>query len=377
MKNSFILLMAGSGTRTGLKENKTLHLVNAHPVFYYSLKKAIEVGFDEYILVHSQKIEEKNKILNILKTYNLLDTVKLVEGGSTRGESVKNAIKNTSSDVAFIHDAARPLVTKVDLINLINASSEYRCGTLYHNVADTLKQIDNEVTTIDRNKIYAVSTPQFFHKSIYQDILNNNIEVTDEIAIFEKHLKVAFIKEEFINLKITTIDDLNLVKTIMENKSEKFIGHSLDYHPFSESGSLILGGVIFNDYPQLHGHSDADVVYHVVTEAIMGASGLGDLGTLFPDTDPLYKGISSSLLLKEVMKIIKSKDIHVHNIDLTVYLLKPNLKDYKKQMEENIMNLTNCKNVNVKAATLNKKGLIALNEGIGAECVVYLKKNFF
>ena len=80
-----------------------------------------------------------------------------------------------------------------------------------------------------------------------------------------------------------------------------------DYHPFDDYGKLILGGVTFDQYPILKGHSDADVVYHAVTESLLGAAGLGDLGTLFPDTDPSYKGYDSSLFLKEVVSLLNKK----------------------------------------------------------------------
>lgn len=374
MKSSFVLLMAGSGTRSGLKENKCLVCIEDKPLFAYSLEKALLADFDEYILVLANNKSQKDFVCNYLKNINSSKNIKITYGGKTRNESVKNALKEVTCDVVFFHDAARCLISLNDLNNLLEASSKYICGTLYHESTDTLKKVTEVVKTIDRNNIYQVTTPQFFNKELFNEILNNELDVTDEIALFEKDYDVAFIKETTKNIKLTTTQDYELITKIIKGSMETYFGHSLDYHPFSNEGNLILGGVTFNDYPILSGHSDADVVYHVVTEAIMGASLLGDLGTLFPDTDLKYKGIASRVLLEEVISRIESLGYIVNNVDVIVYLLKPNLKDYKIQMAKNISSLTNCMHVNVKAATLNKRGLISLSEGIGAEAVVSLKK---
>lgn len=371
MKSSFVLLMGGVGSRTNLTINKTLLEIAEKPIFLYSLETAIQSHFDEYILVI------KKTELEIIKTYltkfQLQDQVKITYGGATRGESVKNGLKAVTTDIVYFHDAARPLVTKQDLDALKEAAENYNCGTLYHLIPDTLKRIKPNIATIDRNNIYAVSTPQFFKKALYPTILNNQQDITDEISLFEQTEPIGFVKESSNNMKFTTIQDLDYLKYQL-NKKATYIGHSLDYHPFSDHGTLILGGELIEGYPILEGHSDADVILHVVTEAIMGAALLGDLGTLFPDNDPKYKGIASSKLLAEVVRRIQDLGYEIVNIDITAYLIKPNLKNYKLKMADNIKKLTNTTHVNVKAATLNKRGLIALEAGIGAEAVVLLKK---
>ncbi len=371
MKNSFVLLMGGTGTRTRLDINKVLLEINNKPIFMYSLDSAIKACFDEYILVI--KKDEEEVIKSYLEKYNLQDKIKITYGGLTRNESVKNGLKEVSGDVAYFHDAARPLISAKDLEALKETANRYSCGTMYHLVTDTLRQIKPEIETLDRNNIYGISTPQFFKQELFNQILNNHLDITDEISLFEKTLPIGFVKETTNNLKFTTIDDLDYFITKLDSH-QNYIGHSLDYHPFSKTGTLILGGEEIEGYPILEGHSDADVVLHVVTESIMGAACLGDLGTLFPDNDPKYRGIASSKLLEEVVKRVTKLGFIIKNIDVTAYLIKPNLKNYKLKMADNIKKLTNCEYVNVKAATLNKKGLISLEEGIGAEAVVMLKK---
>ena len=369
MKNSLILLMAGSGTRSGLEINKVLYQINNTPLFMYSLEKFNQVGFDEYILVVSKNDYE----LVFEYMENSPFKVKIIKGGSTRCESVKNALKEVSTDIAFIHDAARPLINIKDIQNILLNSKNYKLGTMYHPVTDTIRKVSNTVEVVNRDYLYSITTPQFFHKELFDQILNNKDLITDEVTLFENKYEICFVKESTNNLKLTTKEDIEYIEYELSNKHNYSQGHSLDYHPFDNKGSLILGGVVFDDYPILHGHSDADVVLHCVTESLLGAAELGDLGTLFPDTNPLYKGYDSSNFLKEVVKILNKKQIKIQSIDVMVYLIKPNLKDYKQKMAKHIKDITNASFVCVKAATLNKRGLISLEEGIGAEAISLIK----
>ncbi len=128
------------------------------------------------------------------------------------------------------------------------------------------------------------------------------------------------------------------------------IGSSIDIHAFCENKKLMLGGVEIDYEFGLKGHSDADVVLHSVCEAIIGALGLGDIGEHFPDDDPQYKGIASSILLKNVVSLMNEYDYMIGNVDLTILCEQPYLKNYKSQIKSNIAMLlnTNQYNINVK-----------------------------
>lgn len=369
MKSSAILLMAGSGTRSLLPINKTLYKINNIPLFMYSLNKLYEVSFDEYILVTNELDYEQVKTYIESTPYD----IKIILGGNTRCESVKKALMHVTTDIALIHDAARPLVSTCDIRTMKQSFNNYKLGTMYHNVTDTVRLLEDKVSLVNRDNLYAVTTPQYFSKDLFDEILNNDLLITDEISLFENKYEINFIKETSNNLKLTTASDVDYIEYQLSNKHKYHIGTSLDYHPFSNHDKLILGGVVFNDYPILDGHSDADVVYHVVAESLLGASNLGDLGTLFPDNDPKYKGIASSILLEHVVELLNQRNILIENIDVMVYLIKPSLKNYKKQMASNIKAITKAFNVCVKAATLNKRGLISLEEGIGAEAISLIK----
>lgn len=376
-KISAILLMGGSSTRFNGSVNKNFYLINEKPLFTYSLDILYSHPKIKEIIVVciTDLIEEVTDIIN--QNYSTKKEVKIITGGSTRAASVRNAIKVTSGEYTLIHDAARPLINSLDIDNLISSMSTYKLGTLFHKIYDTVKFVKDSVTTINRDYLKAVSTPQYFSKDLYEEILNPDIDdnlITDEISIFEQKYPVAFVEETTNNKKLTTKEDLEYIQYVLTKSNTYRIGHSFDFHPFEENRCLYLGGIKFDTNFGLKGHSDADVVYHVVAESIMGALGIGDLGTLFPDTDMKYHNMNSKYFVEEVMKHLKQQNYVVENIDIIIYLEKPNLKNYKVQMAQNIKSLISCQFVNVKATTLEKKGLIGRGEGIASEAVVLIKK---
>lgn len=155
------------------------------------------------------------------------------------------------------------------------------------------------------------------------------------------------------------------------------IGFSEDIHPVVNGRKLVLGGVEIPSSFGLDGHSDADVVLHSACESILGALALGDLGTHFPDSDPKYKGIASSLLVKEVVKMMEKEGYKVGNIDIQVACASPKLAPHVLAMRKNIASLlkTDLNNVSVKAMSFNKVGAIGKGEAIRSQAVVLLLKN--
>ena len=154
------------------------------------------------------------------------------------------------------------------------------------------------------------------------------------------------------------------------------IGHGYDVHRLVEGRNLILGGVTIDYGKGLLGHSDADVLLHAVSDALLGAAGLGDIGRHFPDTDPKYEGADSLLLLREVYRKISEKGFRVGNIDVTMIAQKPKLKDYIPQMQENIAAAVEVPpdRVNVKATTEEKLGFTGRGEGMACHAVCLLEE---
>ena len=154
------------------------------------------------------------------------------------------------------------------------------------------------------------------------------------------------------------------------------IGHGYDVHRLVEGRDLILGGVKIDYEKGLLGHSDADVLLHAVSDALLGAAGLGDIGRHFPDTDPKYKGADSLELLREVYRKISEKGYRVGNIDVTMVAQRPKLKDFIPQMQENIAAAVGVTpdRVNVKATTEERLGFTGTGEGMSCHAVCLLEE---
>ena len=154
------------------------------------------------------------------------------------------------------------------------------------------------------------------------------------------------------------------------------IGHGYDVHRLVEGRDLILGGVKIGYEKGLLGHSDADVLLHAVSDALLGAAGLGDIGRHFPDTDPQYKGADSLELLRQVYRKISEKGYRVGNIDVTMIAQRPKLKDYIPQMQANIATAVEAApdRVNVKATTEEKLGFTGTGEGMSCHAVCLLEE---
>lgn len=154
------------------------------------------------------------------------------------------------------------------------------------------------------------------------------------------------------------------------------IGHGYDVHRLKEGRALILGGVEIPYALGLDGHSDADVLTHAVMDALLGAAKAGDIGKLFPDTDPQYKGISSLLLLQQVGGILKEKGLRVGNLDVTVLAQRPKIASYIPQMEAQLAKTLDIsvERVNIKATTEEGLGFTGRGEGMACHAVCLLEE---
>ena len=160
------------------------------------------------------------------------------------------------------------------------------------------------------------------------------------------------------------------------NDSNYRIGHGYDVHRLEEGKKFIIGGIEINHSKGAIGHSDADVVIHVICDALLGAMSLGDIGSHFPDTDNKYKGIDSKILLGDVINIMKENKYDIVNIDVTILLQKPKLRDHIDTMRNTIAEIAGSKvsSISVKATTTEGLGFVGREEGVAEHCVCLLKK---
>jgi 2-C-methyl-D-erythritol 2,4-cyclodiphosphate synthase len=150
------------------------------------------------------------------------------------------------------------------------------------------------------------------------------------------------------------------------------VGQGIDIHPFDDTRPLILGGVRISDSGGLAGHSDADAVLHAVTDALLGATGSGDIGQYFPSEDPQWKGVESTRFVNEAVRIVTEMEAEIANVDITIVAQKPKIAPYREAIGAKIASLLNIPrgHVNVKATTTDHLGFIGRSEGICAMAVV-------
>ncbi len=366
-----LIAAAGSGTRTGLKENKIFFEIDGVPIIKMSVDAFLKhKRVDAVCVIHSAHDEAKLKSI-------LGDSVSYALGGDTRSQSVFNGLKKLIGryETVLVHDGARPFTDAETIDNVIDAVSENIGAVAGVRVTDTVKETDGNmrvISTPERSRLWAAQTPQGFRTQELYDayVFAQGKSFTDDAAVFEfagKHVVMA--ESKYSNKKITTAEDIKMSDTY-------FSGIGYDVHRLVANRKLILGGVDIPYEKGLDGHSDADVVIHAIMDAMLGAAALGDIGQHFPDTDERYKGISSILLLKHVTSLLYERGFRVVNISAVIVAQKPKLKDHIEQMNKNIADAVGIAEgrVNVAATTTERLGFEGREEGISATATVMLVK---
>lgn len=376
-----VIVAAGSATRMQGIDKMLVPLAGV-PVVLRSVRAlAASDCIDSLVIV------TRTECMETLRTLcaEVSKPVTVVAGGASRPESVLAGLAALpeGTELAAIHDGARPLVTQAVIAEAVEAAE--RCGAAAPAVPvhDTIKQAENGLVraTPERKTLFAVQTPQVFDvkllKTVLRAAMERGIALTDDCSAVEAAGKPVVLTqgcEE--NLKITTPVDLTLAEAILKRRKTMRIGHGYDVHRLTEGRKLILGGVEIPFERGLDGHSDADVLVHALMDALLGAAGLRDIGVLFPDNDPAYKNISSMLLLDRVMLTLEHAGYAVGNVDVTVLAQRPKLKDYIPVMRENLARAMkiplDC--VNIKATTEEGLGFTGSGEGIACHAVCLLER---
>ena len=389
--NAAVIVAAGRGTRMGLDRNKVLYPVCGEPIIVHTVRAFAQSGlFDGGIVVVTGEndMEEMRAMMDAAGL-----RVTFAKGGADRQESVYNGIAACpkDADVIAIHDGARPLVTREVIFKTIDSAKEYGSGVAAVQLKDTVKRVDENGIVIDtpaRDTLRAVQTPQTFDAELIRqahEAYKTGERATDDAMLMERmgHA-VRLTQGDVENIKLTTPEDMLLAEQVMirrgmakkEEPAMIRIGHGYDVHRLVEDRKLILCGVEIPHTLGLLGHSDADVALHALTDALLGAAAMGDIGRHFPDTDPAYKGADSGKLLDHVMNLIWEKGYVVGNVDVTIICQRPKLKDYIEQMRENVAAhlKVDLDCVNVKATTTEKLGFEGEGLGISTHAVACLMK---
>ncbi len=370
MKAIAIIVAAGKSERAGVdkiwvKSNGVTMLEKAARPFFDS--KMIDSII--FVVAKTRKREAEKLFEKEEKAYYV------VEGGETRSQSVKNAMrlakdlaKNDSTIVA-IHDGARPYVTQALIEKCLDVAREHGSGIPVIPVTDSLRKITSKGNiAVSREEFVSVQTPQCFLLEQLVKAYDNNDEATDDATLYEKYCgQVTLVDGDEKNIKITYLSD------IYKDISAR-VGIGFDVHPLVQNRPLILGGIRIPFEKGLVGHSDADVLTHAIMDAILTAANLPDIGHLFPPDDDKYEGANSICLLEEVIQRISKKGLFVVNVSATVMAEKPKIAPFIPAMEKKIADTigVNESNVSFAATTTEKLGIVGEGKGMAAEAIALL-----
>ena len=369
MNNYFIILAGGESKRFNSKIPKPYHLYKGKPLLMHTIDKVKNYKhFNKIILVIN-----KNHLSFVKKIE--IKNIKIVKGGKTRDESAYKAlssIKNSGVKNVIIHDAARPNFSLKLLDRLNEELKSNDCVIPAIQTTDSIKQKSfNKIVNLNRKNIYLIQTPQAFnYKKLFMLQNNKGADVKDDSSLFvNAGKKIKIIKGEIHNNKITINSDIridNLVK----------FGLGFDVHRLIPDKKLYLGGIKIPSPLGTLGHSDGDPVLHALIDAILGACNMGDIGEKFSDQKKKFKNIRSTILLKKIIKQIKSKGFLLNNIDINIITQKPKIQKYKKQIINCIAKL--CKilpsDINIKGKTTEKLGVIGKEKAIACEVIASVIK---
>ncbi|MDB9744617.1 2-C-methyl-D-erythritol 2,4-cyclodiphosphate synthase [Pelagibacteraceae bacterium] len=379
MSFSLIILAGGKSHRFKSNISKTYQKIAGKSLIEINLIKARQFKeIKKIILVFNRK---DSKLIRSLKLKN----VQLIAGGKNRQQSTFNALKylnnNKGISKVLIHDAARPNFSKKLFHSIIKNMKNSRAVIPKIKIQDAVKQIidsSNEEYILGkkRDNLFLTQTPQAFNlKEVYQLHKNNALKYKDDdISLYMNLNKVKFIEGEKNNFKITDKKDFENLKNIYKSKIN--VGIGFDVHRLVPNKKLYLAGLKIKSSLGTLGHSDGDPVLHSITDAILGACRLGDIGQMFSDKNKKFKNIRSTILLKQVIEKIKSKAYFINNIDINIITQTPKIKKLKNKMIDNIAKLCEISKdrINIKGKTTEKLGVIGKEKAIAAEVIISVIK---
>ena len=373
---SFCLIILAGGKSHRFKSNI------GKPYQKIAGKSLIEIN-----LIKARKFKEIKKIILV---YNKKDSkrvkslkfknVTLIAGGKSRQQSAFNALKylinQKGISKVLIHDVARPNFSTKLLSSIIRNMKNARAVVPKIKMQDAVKQLigsskEEYIVGRKRDNLFLTQTPQAFNlKEIYHLHKTNSKKYKDDdISLYMDLNDVKFLEGEKSNFKITDQSDFENLRNLF--KSKQSVGIGFDVHKLVPKRKLYLAGLKIKSKLGTLGHSDGDPVLHSVTDAILGACKMGDIGQMFSDKSKKFKNIRSTILLQKVIQQIKSKNYFINNIDINIISQTPKIKSFKNKMINNIAKLCEISNdkINIKGKTTEKLGVIGKEKAIACEVI--------
>ena len=303
----------------------------------------------------------------------------LIIGGAERADSVRAGLASIGDGIVLVHDAARPFCPHDVVDRLLDALEGHDGAVPVLQVADTIAKGGRTLDAmVDRRELLRVQTPQAFH---VEDLLYAYEEAgrrapTDESTVMvDAGLKVATVAGDPMLDKLTTPSDFIRAEAALAGRFVSRTGMGFDVHAFGGPGPLMLGGVEIAHDRGLAGHSDADVVLHAITDALLGAAALGDIGEHFPPSDPQWKGAASAIFLAHAARLIRERGGIIDLVDCTVIAEAPKVGPHRAAIRAKIAEILALTHdqISIKATTTERLGFTGRGEGIAAQAVATIR----
>jgi 2-C-methyl-D-erythritol 4-phosphate cytidylyltransferase/2-C-methyl-D-erythritol 2,4-cyclodiphosphate synthase len=370
-----LIVAAGKGERLGGGLPKQYRPIGGKPVVRWAAEAMLHhPSIDQVrVVIGSGQEELAGAALNGLAIGDL------VEGGAERSDSVLNGLQAIGEGSVLVHDAARLFCPPAVIDRLLAALKGSDGAVPVLPVADTLAWGDATLEApVERKGLLRVQTPQAFHVEdlIYAYEEAGRASATDESTVMlAAGLKVATVEGDPLLEKLTTQADWERAEAIIASRMVPRTGMGFDVHGFAGEGPIILGGMEVPHPRGLAGHSDADVVLHSITDALLGAAGLGDIGDHFPPSDARWKGASSDRFLIHAAGLIRERGGIIDHVDCTVIAEEPKVGPHRSAMRERIAAILGLgtDQVSIKATTTEGLGFTGRREGIAAQAVASIR----
>jgi len=374
-KVTALIVAAGSGSRMGGHLAKQFQPIAGKAVLAYAVDAlASHPAIDAVRVVIGEGQEQLARL-----ALDGRDVGVLIIGGAERSDSVRAGLDAVEGEIVLVHDAARPFCPH-DVIDRLLAGLEGAAGAVpVLPVADTLARADGLLgEPIDRDHAVRVQTPQAFRlkdlRAAYAGWSGGN--PTDEATVARAAgLGVAAVEGDAMLEKLTSPADWARAEAVQSSRLISRTGMGFDVHAFAGEGPVMIGGIEIAHHRGLAGHSDADVVLHSITDALLGAAGLGDIGQHFPPSDPQWKGADSSIFLGHAAKLVRQAGGIIDFVDCTVICEEPKIGPHRDAARARIAVILDISlsQVSLKATTTERLGFAGRGEGIAAQAVATVR----
>ncbi len=369
-----IIVAAGSGSRAGGETPKQFQRIGGKELVRWSVEAcAASPQVSRVVLVAPEGAV--GALESELATY---PEVTVVAGGDDRSGSVRAGLAVLRDDppaMVLIHDGARPGLSAEIIGALVDALRDAEAAAPALPLADAVKRLSGDrLGTVEREGLVRIQTPQAFHYALIAAAYDDEaVSGVDDLSLVEGGARVQLVDGDPRLMKVTYPGDLEIVERMLLEQDVR-AGTGFDVHAFADGDHVTLCGVEIAHGRALAGHSDADVGWHALTDALLGALALGDIGDHFPPGEPQWKGAASRVFLARAVELAVSRGFRISNVDVTLICEEPKIGPHRQAMRIATAEVLGIgvERVSIKATTTERLGFTGRGEGIAAQAAATL-----